>query len=112
MDNNSDGTATRKRGRPFKEGKSGNPNGRPKGQRDYVTIYREALIKIGNAKGKTPEEIEEMMEETGLDKALKGDYNFFRDIRDRIHGKPMQHQDLTSGGEPITGLTINVRKDN
>lgn len=98
--------------KPFKKGESGNPRGRQKGQRDYATIYRQALINIGKAKGKTPEEIEEMMEQVGLDKALDGDYNFFKDVRDRIHGKPMQPQDVTSGGEPITGLTINVRKDN
>jgi len=96
---------------PFKPGESGNPKGRPKGQRDYATIYREALIRIAEAKDKTPEEIEEMIEEVGLNKALKGDYNFFKDVRDRIHGKPMQHQDITSGGEPITGININVRKD-
>jgi hypothetical protein len=97
---------------PCKPGETHNPNGRPKGQRNYATIYRQALINIANAKGKTPEEIEEMIEQVGLNKAMKGDYNFFKDVRDRIHGKPMQPQDVTSGGEPITGLTINVRKDN
>lgn len=97
---------------PFVKGKTGNPNGRPNGQRNYATIYREALKRIAEAKGKTPEEIEEMIEQVGLDKAMNGDYNFFKDVRDRIHGKPMQPQDVTSGGEPITGLTINVRKDN
>lgn len=99
--------------KPWKAGDpSPNPSGRPVGQRNYATIYREALKRIAEAKGKTPEEVEEMMEQVGLDKALSGDFNFFKDVRDRIHGKPMQPQDVTSGGEPITGLTINVRKDN
>ena len=99
--------------KPWKAGDpSPNPKGRLPGQRNYATIYRQALINIANAKGKTPEEIEEMIEQVGLDKAMSGDYNFFKDVRDRIHGKPMQPQDVTSGGEPITGLTINVRKDN
>ena len=76
--------------KPFKKGESGNPNGRPKGQRNYATIYREALKKIAEANDKTPEEIEEMMHQVGLNKALKGDYAFYRDINDRLHGKAPQ----------------------
>lgn len=81
---------------PFKDGKSGNPNGRPKGQRNYATIYREALKNIAKANNKTPEEIEEMLEVTGLKKALKGDFNFWKDVRDRIHGKAPQTIDLNA----------------
>ena len=65
---------------------SPNPSGRPKGQRDYATIYREALLKIAEANDKTPEEIETMMEEMGMKNALKGNFAFWKDIRDRIHG--------------------------
>ena len=72
---------------PYKKGESGNPNGRPKGQRNYATIYREALIKIAEANDTTPEGIEEMMEQAGLKQALKGNFAFFKDIRDRVHGK-------------------------
>lgn len=79
---------------PFKPGESGNPNGRPKGQRNYATIYREALIKIGEARDMTPEEVEVELERTGLMNALKGDFKFYQDVRDRIHGKPAQSIDL------------------
>ncbi len=72
---------------PCKPGQTANPNGRPKGQRDYKTIYREALIKIGKTQNMTPEEIEETMEQVGLKKALKGDFRFQKDIKDRLHGK-------------------------
>lgn len=88
---------------PWKEGDpSPNPNGRPKGQRNYLTIYREALRKIGETKGMTPEEVEEEMERVGLDKALNGDFAFQRDIKDRVHGKPSQPHELTGkDGGPV-----------
>ena len=104
---NSTKTAKRVVGKPFEEGKSGNPNGRPKGQRNYATIYRAALLNIAKANDKTPEEIEEMLEVTGLKKALKGDFAFWKDVRDRIHGKPVQP---VSGenGEPIAIVFDNA----
>src|SRR5215831_9179196 len=37
-------TAKQQRGRPFKSGQSGNPNGRPKGSRNRVTQALEVLI--------------------------------------------------------------------
>jgi hypothetical protein len=67
--------------------KTGGP-GRPKGQRNYATIYRDALQRIAEANDKTPEEIETMMEEVGLKQALKGNHAFWKDVRDRIHGLP------------------------
>jgi hypothetical protein len=75
--------------------------GRPKGQRNYATIYRAALIKIADANNKTPEEIEEMMEQAGLKKALAGDFAFQKDIKDRLHGKAQQKTDITSDGKPM-----------
>ena len=81
--------------------------GRPKGQRNYATIYREALINIGKANNKTPEEIETMMEEVGMKQGLKGNFSFWKDIRDRVHGQATQKTDMTSGGEKITGIVIN-----
>ena len=87
--------------------------GRPKGQRNYATIYRAALLNIAKANDKTPEEIEEMLEVTGLKKALKGDFAFWKDVRDRIHGKPVQ----TIAGDKdnpielkVTGVEITIRK--
>ena len=37
-------TAQKQRGRPFESGKSGNPNGRPKGSRNQATLLAEALL--------------------------------------------------------------------
>lgn len=61
--------------------------GRPKGQRNYKTIQREALLKIGAVRNMTLEEVEMTIQEVGLLKAIKGDYKFYRDYMDREHGK-------------------------
>ena len=83
---------------PCKPGETHNPNGRPKGQRNYATIYREALIKIAAANDKTPEEIETMLEEVGIKQGLKGNFQFWKDIRDRLHGTVTQRIDHTTDG--------------
>jgi len=95
---------------PCKPGETHNPNGRPKGQRNYATIYREALIKLGQEKDMTPDEIEELIEKTGLNKALAGDYKFFQDVRDRIHGKAKQSPDDIGGEENPMHMTITIKK--
>lgn len=98
---NSDITAN-KRGRPFKEGQSGNPNGRPKGQRDYATIYREALIKLASLNNKTEEEIENEILSNALLSARKGDFRFYKDILDRLYGTPVSRTELTGkNGETL-----------
>lgn len=87
--------------KPFKKGESGNPNGRPKGQRNYETIRREAIIAIGKQNNKTPNEIEEMLVAKGVSEALKGDYRFYKDDLDRTHGTATSNVDVTTGGEKI-----------
>lgn len=83
------------RGRPpqhskFKKGKSGNEKGRAKGQRNYVTIYREAMIKIAKSQNITPEALEEILVQSGIKQALKGQFAFYKDNFDRLYGKPPQ----------------------
>lgn len=83
---------------------SPNPNGRPNGQRNYSTIYREALMKIAETRDMTPEQVETLMEQVGLVNALKGDFKFWQDVRDRIHGKPTQaveHSGPEGGDIPV-----------
>lgn len=80
---------------------SPNPKGHPLGQRNYETIRREAIISIGKANGKTPEEIEEMLVAKGVSEALKGDFRFYKDDLDRVHGQAVSKTDLTSKGDKI-----------
>jgi len=72
---------------------SPNPNGRPKGQRNYATIYKEALIKLGTINGKTPEELETELIASGFAMAKK-DYRFYKDVLDRAHGTALQRSDV------------------
>src|SRR5215831_3932195 len=67
-------TAPKQRGRPFEPGKSGNPNGRPKGARNHATIIAEALLD-GEADAITRKLIE---------KALGGDGGALRLCLDRL----------------------------
>ena len=80
----------------WKEGDpSPNPSGRPKGQRDYSTIYREALIKLASLNDKTEEEIENEILSNALLSARKGDFRFYKDILDRLYGTPVSRTELT-----------------
>ena len=75
---------------PVKKGEVRNPNGRPKGQRDYATIYKEALIILADKNSTTPEALEAEMVANGALLARKGDYRFYKDVLDRIHGQAVQ----------------------
>lgn len=90
---------------PFKKGESGNPAGRPKGQRDYATIYKEALLKLAELNKKTPEELENELVASGFAQAKK-DFRFYKDIQDRLHGTAIQKSDITSGGEALQPLLV------
>ena len=93
---------------PMKKGETINPKGRPKGQRNYATIYREALQKIAEVNQQSPDEVENILVQSGLKKALKGDFNFYRDTMDRLHGKPQQKIDHTTDGEKIETAPAKV----
>lgn len=67
-------TAKKQRGKPFSKGKGGNPNGRPRGSRNRVTLAVEALLE-GEAEALTRKAIE---------KALGGDMVALRLCLDRI----------------------------
>lgn len=68
--------------------------GRPKGQRNYATIYREALIKLAEMNGMEPEQMETDILLKGLASARKGDYRFWKDVHDRLHGQPIKKTEM------------------
>ena len=97
--------------KPFKPGESGNPAGRPKGQRDYATVYREALIKLASLNDKTEEEIENEILSNALLSARKGDFRFYKDILDRLYGTPVNRNEHTGkDGSDLTIKTIIINK--
>lgn len=102
---NSIETAKRVIGKPFKKGETGNPNGRPVGQRNYATIYREALIKLAENNDKTPEELEDEILSKGILNARTGDYRFYKDLLDRLHGQAIQPLKMDISEETLDKAT-------
>ena len=90
----------------FTPGKTGNPNGRPKGTRNISTIVREWLeaiySKTNPISGKTESlSIQDHMVISLIGKALKGDVPAFKELMDSGHGKIIDGLDVTSKGESI-----------
>lgn len=94
---------------PFKKGESGNPNGRPLGQKNYATLYREALVKLAELNHKSPEELETEIISKGLLSARAGDYRFYKDVLDRLLGTAVQKIDHTTLGESLSPERIKER---
>lgn len=86
--------------KPYKKGENGGAH-RPLGQKNYATLRAEAIVAVGKLNGKTPEEIEIMLHAKGISEALKGDFRFYKDDLDRIHGTAPQviKQETTLLGE-------------
>lgn len=80
---------------PLKPGETANPNGRPLGQRNYATIYKEAMQILADKNATTPEQLEAEMIANAAVLARKGDFRFYKDILDRIHGSPVSRTELT-----------------
>ena len=106
---NSIETVKRVIGKPFKKGKCPNPEGRPVGQRNYATIYLEALQLLADKNASTPEKLEAEMIANGAMLARKGDYRFYKDVLDRLHGQATQKAEIEANIN-ISGVEINVRK--
>lgn len=78
----------------------GNPGGgRPSGSLDFKTKWRIFVDKVAKQNNMTPNEIDEQLLAVGFKKAKEGDYNFYRDIHDRIYGKPNLTIGLEGGDE-------------
>lgn len=98
--------------KPFKKGESGNPNGRPKGQRNFQTIYMEAMKILANKNSTTVEQLEAEMVANAAILARKGDFRFYKDTMDRLHGSPVNRNEHGGvDGADLTIKTIVVNKD-
>lgn len=86
----------------------GKLGGRPNGSLDFKTKWRIFVEKVAKQNNMTPNEIDEQLLAVGFKKAKEGDYSFYRDIHDRVYGKPVNPVDVTSKGEQINQVN-NVR---
>jgi len=76
--------------------------GRPKGQRNYATLYRLAMEKIAVSENMSFDDFEIKFIQQALRKGFNGDTRLYTDTLDRIHGKAQQSVDLTTGGKAIS----------
>jgi hypothetical protein len=110
---NADNTAEKVRGVPFKEGDDPRRNleGRPKGSRNFSTLFNEAIKKIVTEQKIPITDPEIEMVSRAIIEALKGNYVFYRDIMDRRYGQAKQTIE-TSGETDVSLITkgINLYK--
>lgn len=108
MEETKESTTTVKevRGVPFMKGDDPRRNieGRPKGSEDFKTKWLRFIDKVSKENGLTPEDIDNQLFKVGLARAREGDYQFYKDVHDRIYGKPVQPNEDSITGE----LNINV----
>jgi hypothetical protein len=72
-----------------------NLEGRPKGAKNFDTLFEEALKRIADTNSTTPDEFDRDIVAKGLEMARKGDYRFWKDLLDRRFGKALEKHELT-----------------
>jgi len=68
-----------------------NINGRPHGALNFSTKFRMLVEKVAQQENITPEEVEQQLIEVGYNSAKEGNYNFWRDLHDRVYGQATQN---------------------
>lgn len=100
--------------KPFEQGESGNPNGRPKGSRNRSTIAKHWL-EVNQSLKNPLTGIEETMSQEDLmtlaliKKAREGDVNAYKALMDSGYGSPIQQIDQTLE-QTINEIKINIVK--
>jgi hypothetical protein len=98
---NAENKQKKRRGAPpeylFKPGQSGNPAGRPKGSKNFTTLFEKAVKEVAKKLElrRNPDAVEIEIIKRGIKEALNGKYPFYKDILDRIYGQPTKTIDLT-----------------
>jgi hypothetical protein len=101
---------------PFKQGESGNPNGRPKGSRNRSTIARKWLEVNQSLKNPLTGENETMSQEdlmtlALIKKARDGDTNAYKALMDSGYGAPVQQIEQTNTEIDLSNLTTDELRD-
>lgn len=108
------------RPKPWVKGQSGNPKGYPKGKPNRSTILKELLgLTLKKPDGKNADNpfdtsekkitIEKAIEIVLIQKALKGNMDAIREIKDTIHGKMTEKTELTGfEGGPIETKVVSM----
>lgn len=89
----------------WKPGQSGNPKGAPKRSWTWSGELEKAVEKA-NLEGRR---IKEVIAESLIAEALKGNVNAHKAIMDRMDGMPKQ--DITSDGEKLESIQVIIVED-
>lgn len=90
---------------PWKEGQSGNPNGRPKGSKNRSTLVREML----EARLDENHTYAQAMTKAVMEKAMAGDVTAWDKLFDSAFGKITDKQELTNpDGTMSPNITVKV----
>jgi len=90
--------------KPFKKGQSGNPKGYPKGVPNYATARERAIRMLAKQNGKSPQEIDDEINANALLEARKGNFQFYKDDKDRTYGQATSKSDVNLKGD----LSISI----
>jgi hypothetical protein len=98
--------------KPFEQGESGNPAGRPKGSKNRSTIARQWLEVNQSLKNPLTGEQETMSQEdlmtlALIKKARDGDVNAYKALMDSGYGAPLQQIDQTVE-QNINEIKVNI----
>jgi hypothetical protein len=101
---------------PFKQGESGNPNGRPKGSKNRSTIARKWLEVNQSLKNPITGEQETMSQEDMITlalikKARDGDVSAYKELMNSGYGAPVQQIEQTNTEIDLSNLTTDELKD-
>jgi hypothetical protein len=102
--------------KPFEKGKSGNPNGRPKGAKGRATIARYWLAIEQDLKNPITGQTENMSQEdlmtlALIKKAREGDVNAYKALMDSGYGAPVQQVEQTQTNIDLSNLTTDEIRD-
>jgi len=87
---------------PFKKGeKPPKGVGRPTGSEDFKTKMLKAVDYIAKNSNSTPDQVWDKFYASGLTNGMKGNFPFFKEVVERLHGVVTQKTDITSNGEKI-----------
>ena len=96
-------TVKKQRGRPFPKGTSGNPYGRPVGSISLVTLLKQRLELVGPDQKRT---IAEHFIDNVIQDALEGNETARKIVFQYIEGMPKQNLDLGIDKESLAELTL------
>jgi len=97
----------------WKPGQSGNPAGRPKGAKNFTTLFEKAVKEVAKKLelGEDPDAVEIQIIQRGIKEALAGKYQFYKDIFDRIYGQPKQPIDVDFKPTPLLDAVFNNNRN-